>query len=52
MKVYYDTSKVTRPRFEIMQHFLQDDNVALLVSRQSSAVGDDEINTIAISDKW
>uniref|UniRef100_UPI0026200673 type ISP restriction/modification enzyme n=1 Tax=Helicobacter sp. UBA3407 TaxID=1946588 RepID=UPI0026200673 len=51
MKVYYDTSKVTRPRFEIMQHFLQDDNVALLVSRQSSAVGDDEINTIAISDK-
>lgn len=40
-----------RPRYEAMQHFLQDDNVALLVSRQSSAVGDDEINTIAISDK-
>ncbi len=40
-----------RPRYEAMQHFLQDDNIALLVSRQSSAVGDDEINTIAISDK-
>lgn len=51
MKVYYDTSKVTRPRFEIMQHFLQGENQALLVSRQSSAVGDDEINTIAITDK-
>lgn len=51
MKVYYDTSKVTRPRFEVMQHFLQGKNQALLVSRQSSAVGDDEINTIAITDR-
>uniref|UniRef100_UPI003A89E2C5 type ISP restriction/modification enzyme n=2 Tax=Helicobacter ganmani TaxID=60246 RepID=UPI003A89E2C5 len=39
------------PVYDVFQHFLQDDNVALLVSRQSSAVGDDEINTIAISDK-
>ncbi len=33
MKVYYDTSKVTRPRFEIMQHFLQNDNVGLIYKR-------------------
>lgn len=39
------------PRGEVMQHFLQSKNQALLVSRQSSAVGDDEINTIAITDK-
>ncbi|STQ86353.1 type ISP restriction/modification enzyme [Helicobacter muridarum] len=39
------------PRGEVMQHFLQGKNQALLVSRQSSAVGDDEINTIAITDK-
>nr|WP_244910961.1 type ISP restriction/modification enzyme [Helicobacter aurati] len=39
------------PRTEVMQHFLQSENCALLVSRQSSAVGDDEINTIAITNK-
>lgn len=39
------------PRGEVMQHFLQGKNQALLVSRQSSAVGDDEINTIAITDR-
>ena len=87
-KIYYDISKVTRPRLEVMQHFLPchsehskessqnkrsygiersnssatkvappndnmntQNNKALLVSRQSSAVGDDEINTIAITDK-
>lgn len=33
MKVYYDTSKVTRPRFEVMQHFLQNDNVGLIYKR-------------------
>ncbi|MCH5322217.1 MAG: N-6 DNA methylase [Helicobacter sp.] len=39
------------PRGEVMQHFLQNENKALLVSRQSSAVGDDEVNTIAVTDK-
>ncbi|RAX57804.1 DNA methyltransferase [Helicobacter monodelphidis] len=39
------------PVYEVFQHFLDNDNVALLASRQSSAVGDDKISTIAISDK-
>lgn len=39
------------PVYDVFQHFLQGENQALLVSRQSSAVGDDEINTIAITDK-
>ena len=55
MRWTYYTDKncgfMARPVYDVFQHFLQDDNVALLVSRQSSAVGDDEINTIAISDK-
>lgn len=35
-----------------MQHFLGDfENRGLLVSRQSQAIGDSEINTISISDK-
>ncbi|WP_295739162.1 type ISP restriction/modification enzyme [uncultured Helicobacter sp.] len=39
------------PRGEAMQHFLQDSNKALLVSRQSQAVGDNEFNAVFVSDK-
>ena len=55
MRWTYYTDKncgfMARPVYDVFQHFLQSKNQALLVSRQSSAVGDDEINTIAITDK-
>lgn len=55
MRWTYYTDKncgfMARPVYDVFQHFLQGENQALLVSRQSSAVGDDEINTIAITDK-
>lgn len=55
MRWTYYTDKncgfMARPVYDVFQHFLQGKNQALLVSRQSSAVGDDEINTIAITDR-
>nr|WP_254422531.1 type ISP restriction/modification enzyme [Helicobacter bilis] len=39
------------PVYDVFQHFLQDSNKALLVSRQSQAVGDNEFNAVFVSDK-
>lgn len=50
-KIYYDIKKVTRPRYEVMKHFLVDKNQALLVSRQESVLGDESCNPNFISDK-
>ncbi|QOR05049.1 type ISP restriction/modification enzyme [Campylobacter cuniculorum] len=49
--IFYERKLVWRCVEDIMKHFLQGENQALIVSRQSSAVGDSEINTIAITDK-
>nr|WP_317404183.1 type ISP restriction/modification enzyme [uncultured Helicobacter sp.] len=39
------------PVYDVFQHFLQDSNKALLLSRQSQAVGDNEFNAVFVSDK-
>ena len=50
-KIYFDLSKVERPRFNTMRHFLDIENIALLVSRQAGAMGNDDCNPNFIIDK-
>ena len=49
--IFYENKLVWRCVKDIMQHFLQDSNKALLVSRQSQAIGDNEFNAVFASDK-
>ena len=55
MRWTYYTDKncgfMARPVYDVFQHFLQDSNKALLLSRQSQAVGDNEFNAVFVSDK-
>jgi hypothetical protein len=37
-KIYFEKSKIERPRINIMQHMIDDRNIALLVKRQSKRV--------------
>lgn len=47
-KIYYDLKKVVRPRYEIMQHFLQGENLGLLFDRGCSKF---DVDNFFISDK-
>ncbi|HED4626073.1 TPA: N-6 DNA methylase [Campylobacter jejuni] len=50
-KIYYDIKKVERPRIETMEHFLENENIGLMIGRQFSAIGSDIFDIVFCTDK-
>ncbi|EAK0847617.1 type ISP restriction/modification enzyme [Campylobacter lari] len=50
-KIYYDIKKVERPRIETMEHFLENENMGLMIGRQFSAIGSDIFDIVFCTDK-
>ncbi|OCX42967.1 DNA methyltransferase [Campylobacter ornithocola] len=50
-KIYYDIGKVERPRIETMEHFLENENIGLMIGRQFSAIGSDIFDIVFCTDK-
>lgn len=50
-KIYYDIKKVERPRIDIMEHFLENENIGLMIGRQFSAIGSDIFDIVFCTDK-
>lgn len=50
-KIYFDSSKVERSRLEVMEHFINKENLGLMIGRQFSAIGSDEFDIIFCTDK-
>lgn len=47
--VYYDVSKIERPREKVMHHFIEGDNVGIVVGRQGQVVGNMPWNLVSVS---
>ena len=47
--VYYDVSKIERPREKVMRHFIEGDNMGIVVGRQGQVVGNMPWNLVSIS---
>lgn len=50
-KIYYDIKKVERSRIETMEHFLENENIGLMIGRQFSAIGSDIFDIVFCTDK-